>query len=221
MRVERVITARSLWLGDLTRMNPRGRDLIKLVSPILSEWYGFQAPQPPYDLDKAGVEFLWGEFVPDGESEPIGLDVRMFNDGVVATCTTSTDHTDEFLGGTLNRLTGLGVIQFDERIIRKKAYVSEVIVQLDVSLDLPRFDEVAGLLGRLDGENSRYALHGIEFRPRTPAPGGPERSFSIARQIDAASSDMYFSRSQLRTLEHLEALKAFEGGISAPHKTEK
>jgi hypothetical protein len=214
MKIETVITARSLWYADMRQFNPRGRNLFPLIEPLLKDWFGFTPPQE-HDKEK-GVKFVGGEFSPSGrKDDSIGIEATLYNNGIVASGRTTTDDTDLFLEHVLVRLAKGGVIEYRPEMIRRRQYASEIIAVTDKELIFPAFDKVCALLsGAVDGGKQEFTVAGLlcDIDQVVPSRQIP---FRFERRANTPfSENTYYSHGPLKTQDHIAVLDAIEEALS-------
>jgi hypothetical protein len=223
MKIDSVISAKSLWFMNLRQLNPRGRNLYKVIIPQLVQWYGFIEPKEPYD-ENVGVQFLNGEFSPtqDGRSGDLaGVSVTLYFNGVLAQTSTSTDDADRFIDQALSRLVKEGSIAFQPSFVKSRRYQSEVLARAERSLTFPDFTKFCSILTEMaypELHQSAFGTTGVIF-DTDPEPLGQNRKrpqFSLERKIDLPwSENLYYSQAPLSTQQHANALDELEVILSA------
>src|SRR5258708_2819668 len=102
MQLLNVNTARSAWLFDTAELNPRGKALFPDLFEWLKDAYDFQKiPSSMTDVDdtKAFV-FSTGQYQAKEEIF-VNVELKIYNDGLVANTQSSTRDTDRFLEDVL------------------------------------------------------------------------------------------------------------------------
>jgi hypothetical protein len=212
--IETVISAKSLWFLELRNINPRGRNLYRIIAPKLQQWYGFVPPQE-FDEEK-GVRFTGGEFSPSERGDDLtGIELTVYQNGFLAMSSTSTDDTDKFLEALCMRLAKEGSISFRPEMIRRKQYSSEVVAHSDMQLALPHLAPVYTALsenvyaGR--AEFSWFSLV-LDVDPLTP---GKQVPFKFERRTSSAfNENLWYSHGPLSTSQHQTVLDAIEKALA-------
>ncbi len=216
MQKIRVELARSIWLFDISDVNPSGKSIFPDMLIWLGEKYSFQTfPKSLADRDenKKGFLFKAGEFQSDEGG--ITVNFSLFGDGVVAENWSSTEHGDAFLEDLLHSATSKYGLAYTPEMVRTKTYISELIVQLDhlpsdINPKVTRFCET------LDGIFARHHLApfemtGMLFSPDVSATSYKPPGLLIERKQGAPfSHNRFWSKSPFTTKEHLFALEEFE-----------
>lgn len=211
MKIETVISAKALWFVDLRYLSPRGRDVLKLITPRLQHWYGFATPK---DFDQIkGVRFEAGEFSPSERADDMtGVSLTVYHNGLVAECSTSTDDSDAFLERAFFRLAEERSISYDPGMIRKRNYASEVIARSDRDLDLGRLAPVYTALSQMiypSGERglswSAISLDIDQLAPERQVPFRFERRAGVSFR-----EGLYYSHGPISTANHQMVLDILE-----------
>jgi hypothetical protein len=216
MQLISVGLARSIWLFDINDLNPTGKSIFPELLVWLGEKYHFQTfPKSLADLDKEkkGYIFTAGEFQTNEDSVTVNLSI--FGDGVVAETWASTEKSDLFLEEILRSAASkFGLIVFPDTI-RKKQYISEVVVRLDHHLG--NFNaKVAQFCEMLNGIFSRHHLSpfemtGLVFGLDTSDTSYKPPGLIIERKLGVPFSDnRFWSKSPFTTKDHIFALGEFE-----------
>src|SRR5260370_6959852 len=102
MELVSVATARVAWLFDIAELNPRGKSIFPEILEWLEEEYHFEkAPKSATGLDEnKAFSFSRGKFQA-GEEIFVDVELKIFTDGLVATSSSSTRHTEAFLDTVL------------------------------------------------------------------------------------------------------------------------
>lgn len=214
MKIETVISAKSLWYIELRNINPRGRNLDRIIVPKLQEWYGFTAPTE-FDEEK-GVKFMGGEFSPSERGDDItGIELTIYNNGIVAMSSTSTLDTETFLERLCSRLSKEGVIHYRPEMVKRKQYSSEVVARSDKQLALPQLDPVyAALSQHVYGGTAKLSCFGlsIDTDPLAPAKQIPFKFEH--RATTSFDENLWYSHGPLSTEQHQAILDILEIALS-------
>jgi len=214
MKLLSVNLARSLWVVPYIDLNPRGRSLYPIV-PLLVDRYKFlKPPQKPEDFDQhQGIKFHEGTYI-NAQGDSILVNLTILNDALVADTRSSTADCDGFLTDGLAWLAGEHGLSFSEKMVRLRAYVSEVYVSTEYPL---RFlnPKLAGFEKLLSSQVSGYGdisyeLAAISFGADPKgmiklAPFRLERAEGVP-----FSENRYYSAAPLQTEKHLEMLAELE-----------
>ena len=97
MNVLYVGLARTVWLFDLSLLNPTGMSLKGVVAEVTKRYQFAQAPKHELDFDdQRSLAFKGGTFV--GQRKvPLFVALNIYSDGLVADTMSSTDESTEFL----------------------------------------------------------------------------------------------------------------------------
>jgi hypothetical protein len=224
MKLLSIKQARSIWLFHLMDLNPRGLNLLTLIPPIITK-YKFQLfPNKPEELgfgkEIKEIKFSGGTFQKDPKHD-IGVDLNLYNDGLVVDTRSSTDDSDAFLNEFLDWIsTEFDLIPYQE-ILRSKLYLSELWVQTDKSLNTlnPKLENFAKRLTSLIVGHGHHPIlfetSGITFwtDPSVINPPGP---FRFERTLDIPfSENRYYSAAPLQTNVHLEMLMELESILTS------
>ena len=219
MKLLSVNLARSVWLGHISDLNPRGLNVYSLVIPSLIEAYKFKKYPLPQEVldDSVGIKFENGEFITKKDN-PIRVNLTFYNDGLIADTQSSTDDTDDFLDEVLTHYSE----DFDapryEDVITRRNYVSQIYVTTDKSLELinPKLKEISNYLSKnvVGFEEVSYETGGISFWANQKRRTNPI-AFSLERAIYSPfSENRYYSVSPLQTEKHLKLLSKLESILS-------
>ncbi|MCC6366502.1 MAG: hypothetical protein IT165_23540 [Bryobacterales bacterium] len=221
MKLLHVRQARSIWLFDIQDLNPRGKSVLGAVVDWIGGRYSF-ADTPDLekilkegstDLPSAGLVFQRGSFQ---AREDLFLDINCFtiyNDGVVVDTAASTQDGDQFLGDLLAGLAREFGLTYDPAMIRKRLYLSTLIVQLQITLDAgyPELASFAGAISEAVHEaSSPFRFAGISFWTE-PNDAGNSKTFSLMPQAGRPfAENRYFSEAPLKTDDHYRLLEELE-----------
>jgi len=223
MKLLSVQRARSLWFVYLNELNPHGHSLLPLVQSLVTR-YNFQLfPTKPDELfgkEINELKFIGGSFQKDPQHN-INIDLIIFTWGLVAETRSSTNDSDAFLTDLLNwASTEIELVPYQE-VLRSRAYVSELWVQTDKSLNNlnPKLNNFAKKLTSLVEGHSHHPfafetsgiMFGTDFTVVNP-PG----AFKFERLIEVPfAENRYYSAAPLQTEAHLELLEELESILSS------
>lgn len=218
MKLISVDTARTSWLFPLSELNPTGRSLTNVFLG-LAERYSFKK-FPNHTLDAAGedkaITFEEGEFANRAGAKVI-VKLRVYSDGCVADCWSSTKDAEDFLKDVMAWLrTEHGLALPADRVIRS-LYFSELTVTTNknlvtLSLKLRDFaEELSAKVKEFSGYDMGFNVGSIGFWPNDPknrlAPG----TFRFENKAGTLPKEKrYYSQAPLPTEEHLAVIDKFE-----------
>jgi hypothetical protein len=214
MKLLSVTLARSIWLCSFNELNPKGKNLY-LGIPSLVNLYKFKkfpSQAELLDLNK-GVKFEDGEFK-NSEGEAILVTLTLYSDGLVVDTRSSTQDSDNFLIEISTQLSEAFNLPRIEQVIRKKDYLSQLVVTTDISLDLinPKLKELSKYLS--DNLSGLFEIGGISFYS-DPASRPNPRQFTFERVLNVPFVEKkYYSSATLQTEKHLEWLEKLENILS-------
>lgn len=217
MKLLSVQNARSIWLGHLSDLNPKGINLLPVVSPFLQEIYKFIKYPSVQDMlnPKDGLKFEKGEF-PDSQGNPILVNLTIYEDGLVVESGMSTDHADALLNDVLTKVDESFKLAKYEEVINSKVYLSELMVTTDKSLELvnPQLKLISEFLSNNVEQGKKFEAGGITFFPDQINKVNPA-SFRFERALNCPFSEKrYYSIAPLQTHKHLELLDKLEKILS-------
>lgn len=223
MKIFNVVAARSTWLFDLADLNPKGKSLFPDMIEWLKDTYNFKdAPNPetvPTADNKNGLPFKRGEYQAR-EEVFVAVEVTLFDDGLVANSSSSTEDTDRFLENLISTATSEFSLVFDPQIIRRRLYLSELNVRLDNPLSNlnPKLTQFANKLSSMarsvissDFEVAGFSLMSDVTNAVYKVPG-----FAIERKLNAPfNENRFYTKAPLQTEEHISMLKELENILAA------
>lgn len=210
--------ARSIWLGPIIDLNPRGISLGRILFPYLIDTYKFKKYPPlteALDITK-GIVFEEGEFAIEEESYPIRITLTIYNDGLVVDTRSSTNHSDALLENTFSQFSEIFKMPPLQSVMKRKLYVSQVFVSTDKSLELlnPKLKQISKYLDQCFGKDKNFQVGGISFWPDQKDKSSP-KPFTFERTISVPfSENRYYSVAPLQTDKHLELLDKLEKVLS-------
>jgi hypothetical protein len=219
--------AKSIWLFDINDLNPKGVMFIPDALKWIAERYSFQKfPTSVTDFgesdqnatDPKGYVFKTGSF--QMEDTSVLVNFAIYNDGIVADTWASTEASDIFL----EELLRAAAIKFDLSLrpntIRKKLYVSELIVRMDdlfgrIHPGLQKFNRTLDHLFERHALPS-YQLSGLVFSQDTSGASYKPPGLMIERKAGVSFMEgRYWSKSPFTTTDHINALKELEKTLTS------
>jgi hypothetical protein len=222
MKLLHVATARTIWLLTLLDLNPRGQAFTQETIDKISERYKFKAPPTiaaALEAQKKNepIYFAAGEFMSKSGVNVV-VDLKVYNDGFLADCRSSTKDSDMFLADLFAWLpSGLGLPK-TEVPIRKKMYVSELHVESKQHLMMinPKLANLTRLLATRvpPGAATSYEFTTIGFAT-DPKDGKPLVDFKFERLMNTPFAEhRYYSSAPVHTDDHLELLENLENMLT-------
>jgi hypothetical protein len=227
MKLIHVNQARSVWLFDVSDLNPTGRDFTEELVAWIKGRYSFTvAPDVKEVRAKAGTNnptalmFQRGRFQAGEDSFSEIVSLAIHNDGFVVDTTSSTKEADRFLSDLLGAAAKEFHLAYDPEMVRKRLYVSVLIVKSEMALNtihhgLAAFAEgISAALG--NGLAASFQLAGLQFWTE-PNDNGVHKTFTLAPQAGKAFSEhRYFSEAPLQTGDHFRLLEDLERVLVHP-----
>jgi hypothetical protein len=200
-----ILQARSIWLFDITALNPSGVAVQPMHDALRERYQFLQYPNRPEDFAKTEISYQNGAF------SGIGVNLFLYPDGIIADTRSSTETSDAFLNDVLVWARDNFKLRYDPLIVKTKAYESQIVFNSDVAVSkgLARLGKFAKILDELGtGETaSPQDVVGIMFRNDKAA----RHSFTFERRDNTPFSERkYFSRAAFGTKQHLQLIGQFE-----------
>ena len=218
MTIETVLSARSIWFMDMRGLNPRGRNLYRLIGPLLNQWYGFTEPKE-FDENK-GVRYREGEFSPSEKgTDMTGVAVTIYSDGMVAETSTTTTDADLGLGRALERLAKEGIITYRPEMVKRKQYATELVVRPRQPLkSLATFSALYKLLLELvypqHANNVHFETAGFVFDV-DPTFLQRQVAFTFQRRLGVSwEENLYYSHGPFSSEQHALVLDELERALA-------
>lgn len=207
MNVTSVVAARAIWLFDTADLNPSGRYIFDHTIPWLIERYQFaSAPAHVNDRVDNGWEFKSGKYV-TAAGLPVPVVLKIFNDGMVAETSSSTDDAEAFLADVLSAAVADVDLTFHESMVHRKMYVSELNLASEGNLSDINSGLRAVLAAMSDAFGQRYELVSLGFGVDPPS----QPTFRFERRVNAPlSQNYYWSLASLQTRTHIALLNQLE-----------
>jgi hypothetical protein len=214
MEITAVMLARAVAFIEVQELNPKGKAYYPdIVAAIVSK-FNFQVyPSKPEDFDETkGVRFADGRF-----AEGTVDQMQIFTHGLVVDTRLSTDVSEKLLYDTLVWARSELGLHFDERMIKRKGYGSQLTFESEMKMSKlnPAVGTVAeaisSKLSTAMGQAVTYEPTALLFNLDQSATKLAPGVFSIERRAEIPFSDKkYFSNAPLGTQDHIELLKTFE-----------
>jgi hypothetical protein len=214
MKLLSVLSARSTWLFNLGDLNPKGLRLFPQITDALTEAYDFDeqpddAPLAPGETPaQPGIKFRNGQFETD--QGPILVGLELYNDGIIAESSASTEVTDAFLQHAIDWAVQSFELIFDHSLVRERIHGSELSVQFAPCLSevLKPLGAFAELLSNTSFNQppQKYFPSGVTFATATGA-----APFSIEKRANTSpEANVFYSKAMTDTKTHLSLLEQFE-----------
>lgn len=209
MQIVETLLGRTMWVADLSKINPAGLALGPIHRALLEKYAFLQYPDSPATFDfNAGIRYRGGEFsTPDGT---LAVDLTIYYNGWTVDTTVSTDVSDAFLHDISSWLTEAFALRNSTEMVTKVLHESHVVLTSDSDLLNPSepFSTFSRILG--DATNSK-AQTTFSFKWNTDPPDGVVGSFVVERRVGTLpGANTYFSTALVSTREHAQLLERFE-----------
>lgn len=220
MQLLAVNLARVLLFIESVGLNPRGKAYYPDIVKALVEKCGFyKYPEKLEDFDQQrGVEFAGGRW---GDSTVESF--KIYNNGLLLDTRVSTSESEHVLLEVLAWATDRFGIVYDPTIPRRKAFLSQIIVQTEVPI-LGRPSSPIGRLaqrsketmGRISGDGFIWESTVLTINSEQVPRKALHAPFTIQRRVDTPfSENKYFSESPFPTEIHLNLLQQLEADTLA------
>jgi hypothetical protein len=217
MRLTAIVMARALAFVEVQELNPKGKAFFPDIAAALVKRFNFKVfPTKPEEFnEQTGIEFTKGQF-----SEGTIDRVQIFTHGILLDTRISTDASAQLLNDMLLWAKGEFVLDYDERMIKRRASVSQVVFESDLKLN--RLNPVLQKLGsaitsRLSasmGQPVNYETTGVLLNLDQSTSKLTPGAFTIERRAEVPFVDnKYFSSAPLSTADHLTLLEEFEKAL--------
>lgn len=214
MEITAVMLARIVAFIEVQELNPKGKAYYPDIVAALVKKFNFQIyPTKPEDFDESkGVRFAEGKFA-DGTIDQ----VQIFTHGMMVDTRLSTEASEKLLYSTLDWMKSELGLHFEERMIKRKGYGSQLTFESEMHLSKlnPVVGNIAEVistkLSNAMGQEVKYEPTALLFNLDQSVSKLVPGAFSIERRAEVPFSDRkYFSNAPLGTHDHIEILKAFE-----------
>jgi hypothetical protein len=226
VKILHVKLARSIWLFDIRDLNPEGKDLMGDLVHWIMETYGFpEGPdpdnpipnQPPTTapVQQTAQQASGGLVFKRGHFQNVEISsLAIYDDGIVVDTTSSTADGDLFAEDLLKSAADEFSLPYDTETVRKKMYLSELIVRSDLRLESlnPTLVAFAEKLSSIpvSGQSLSFGVGTVAFWSE-PNDAGLHRAFKIERQLGRSFSEhRFYSEAPFQTDAHLRLLEEFE-----------
>jgi len=219
MQLLNVSTARSAWLFDIAELNPRGKALFPDLFEWLKDAYDFQKiPSSLTDVDETkAFVFSNGQYQAKEEIF-VHVELKIYNDGLIANTQSSTRDTDRFLEDVLISASAEFSLNFRPEMIRKKIYLSELYFFSLKNFTNPNLEKFADKISQATSSNGHldFEFGGVTFWPRQSFPPLAISAFHVERKQNTDRDEhKYFSKAPLQTDDHLRLVTDFEAEFMA------
>lgn len=219
MELLNIVTARSVWLFDTAQLNPRGKAIFPELFGWLKDAYSFQkVPTSITALDETkGLAFSGGQYQVREEIF-VDVELKIYNDGLVANTRSSTRDSDRFLEDVLISGSNEFSINYRQQMVQRKLHLSELnafSAKNFVHPTLEAFSDKVAKATEADGRIN-FEFAGVSFWPRQSYPPLTIAGFAIERRATTdREQHNYFSRAPIHTDDHLQLLNDFEAELMA------
>lgn len=214
MELSAVLLARVIGFIETSDLNPRGTVPFAKITELVVRRFGFSRyPQSASDYDEQkGVEFA------DGYLDGIVIDkLTIWTNGIGVDVRSSTDDGKRILEDSLSWLKGELGLKYEQHMIRRWAYLSQVTLYSGVNLSAHSTairnlcDRLSKELGHLQSSAFEFSVTGINLGFDRTVKTLPIAEFTIQRRADTPFEDRkYYSQAPLPTAIHLQLLEQFE-----------
>ncbi|MGH9736752.1 MAG: hypothetical protein ACRD8A_19445, partial [Candidatus Acidiferrales bacterium] len=206
--------ARSIWLFEYTRLNPKGLYLQPMIEALTARYTFAKAPQNLLDLTDNALAFKSGKFV-NSKGVAVLVKFSIYDDGIIGETVASTDDSTEFLNDVASWAKEEFGLQVPSNA--RKAYASQIVFECDAPL-LALSPKIAQLLRSvqaryqpLDGKPREFDFTGLSFWTEDVTKPLAPSMVKIERKIGPSfAQNMYFSQAPFETRSHIELLMELE-----------
>jgi hypothetical protein len=218
MELLSILQARTVAYLEVDELFTRHHILGPEFTPKLAERYGFlKMPERLEDfLDgQKGIQFAFGRW----EGTVINQ-LALYAHGIAVETAASTDVSEKILYDVLSWGADTLDFNYQQDMIKRKAYVSGLLFSTDVSLNAlhPKLkgigEKLSTSVANSLGHDFPYEVISIFFGYDTTHTKPNAPIFTIERRADVPFAESkYFSTAPLPTDEHLKVLKDFEAAL--------
>jgi hypothetical protein len=221
MKLIHVKQARSVWLFDISDLNPKGEDFAEELVNWIRDSYSFVVTPDFRDVvakagagNAVGLIFKNGRFQTAEGSFIEITSLAIHNDGIVVDTTSSTQEANRFIADLLSNAAKEFGLAYDPQVVRKRLYVSTLIVKSEMALSAihPGLAEFAERISAnlRNGPAPSFQLAGLAFWTE-PNDSGVHKTFTLMPQAGKSFSEhRYYSEAPLQTEDHLRLLEDLE-----------
>jgi hypothetical protein len=216
MKLLTVNFARSVWLFNTGDLNPHGLALNPILENIQRRYRFMVFPKPEVRSPPEDLEFKNGTFALNGQHIEISK-FTVYGDGLVAETRHSSAATDKFLEDLLGFAVSDYHLAFDPQAIKRKAYVSELIISTDVRIHelTEKIAKFSKLLSEQTDGDVKHEFHNTGFRLSTDPALQIAVMFIFERQAGVPFDQRrYFSQAPFTTERHLQLLDSLESIVT-------
>lgn len=218
MRILTQANARVLWYVQSEDLNPNGLDLLPIYVALKTRYEFRIFPSKPEEFQptSGGVVFAKGSFpLADGQIVEI-VRFEIFSDGLMVDTRASTEISEDILKDILRYLSRTHRLTFDQTMVKRKAYVSEVVATTEVNLGAlnPKLQQFSTLLSAACGQNLDFQPDQIRFGTDVA-----QSQFSLKFRFERRegfdfNEKRYYSLAPTTTEKHKQLLDALEAILS-------
>jgi hypothetical protein len=215
MKLAAITKARALAIIELDELNVGGKVRFSdCIAPLVHR-YGFQvSPQKPvdFDLGDKGVRFE------SGKAGEITIDsLTIYSGAIFVDTLSSTKDSQEILTGMLEWARGELGLSYQDGMIRKWGYISDLLFYTDFPLlasfspPLQRLAQKTSSVTEKLWGGLKYQSMAIQIGHDPTARKSGIASLSIQHRINSSfAENKYFSEAPLPTDLHIKFLEEFE-----------
>jgi hypothetical protein len=227
VKLASIVLARIIALVELDELNLKGKVRLADAVPLLVQQFDFATyPKGAEDLDlEKGVTFR------SGKAGDIVVDVlTLYTQAIVVESLSSTDDSQKALKAILGWAKSELGLTYEEKMIRRTAFVSQVVFYSDVPLlnaISPSLNSLAKktseFLGGIFDDGLTFEVAKIAIGHDPSARKTSIASFTLEHRVNTKFSDgKFFSEAPLPTKLHIKLLEELEADLSeAQHESGK
>ncbi len=218
MRILTQANARVLWYVQSEDLNPNGLDMIPVYASLQTRYKFRTFPSRPEEFQPAtgGVVFTKGSFTLNDDQVVEIVRFEIFSDGLMVDTRASTEVSEDILKDILSYASRTHRLTFDQTMVQRKAYVSEVVATTKVNLGAlnPKLQQFSTLLSEACGQKLDFQLDQIRFGTDVA-----QSQFSLKFRFERRegihfNETRYYSLAPTTTEKHKQLLDALEAILS-------
>lgn len=218
MKLLNVNLARAIWLFPMSDLNPTGRAVREEGFAAIADRYKFHAVPTvlaAIELQRKNEPVVFGGGAFTSKSgEPVAIDLKIYNDGLIAESRSNTVIADAFLKDLFVWAPSALGFPKTSVSVQKKLFASELYIECAHELTTinPKLAKFAKSLAEAVSAESpkSYELSGLQFSTN-PKDGTQLVNFRLERQVNTNFElHRYFSAAPMHTDAHLALLSEFE-----------